>query len=52
MVMAYGTIEDLRLETAAAPHIHVTTVAPGAVDTPIYRRAANVEGHPGKPRRR
>lgn len=39
----------LRLETADAPDIFVTTVAPGAVDTPIYRRAATVEGHHGKP---
>ncbi|CAN5753370.1 SDR family oxidoreductase [soil metagenome] len=44
-----GLARILRLETADAPDIHVTTVAPGAVDTPIYRRAASVEGHPGKP---
>nr|WP_256444583.1 SDR family oxidoreductase [Aquihabitans sp. G128] len=44
-----GLSRILRLETADAPDIHVSTVAPGAVDTPIYRRAASVEGHPGKP---
>ena len=44
-----GLARILRLETADAPDIHVTTVAPGAVDTPIYRRAATVEGHPGTP---
>lgn len=43
-----GLARILRLETAGS-NIHVTTVAPGAVDTPIYRRAASVEGHPGKP---
>jgi NAD(P)-dependent dehydrogenase (short-subunit alcohol dehydrogenase family) len=44
-----GLSRVLRLETGDAEDIVVTTVAPGAVDTPIYRRAANVIGHPGKP---
>ncbi|MCU1499846.1 MAG: short-chain dehydrogenase/reductase [Acidimicrobiales bacterium] len=44
-----GLARVLQLETADAPDIHVATVAPGAVDTPIYQRAANVGGRPGKP---
>ncbi|CAN5838783.1 SDR family oxidoreductase [soil metagenome] len=44
-----GLAHVLQLETRDAPDIRVITVAPGGVDTPIYRRAANVEGRPGKP---
>ncbi len=44
-----GLARVLQLETADVPGIVVTTVSPGAVDTPIYRRAANVQGHAGKP---
>lgn len=44
-----GLARVLQLETAGDPGIHVATVAPGAVDTPIYQRAANVGGRPGKP---
>jgi NAD(P)-dependent dehydrogenase (short-subunit alcohol dehydrogenase family) len=44
-----GLARVLKLETADAPDIIVTTVSPGAVDTPIYRRAASVVGHHGKP---
>ena len=44
-----GLARVLQLETADAPGITVTTVAPGAVDTPIYRRAATVVGHHGAP---
>jgi NAD(P)-dependent dehydrogenase (short-subunit alcohol dehydrogenase family) len=39
----------LQLETADAEGVRVCTVAPGAVDTPIYRRAANVTGRVGRP---
>jgi NAD(P)-dependent dehydrogenase (short-subunit alcohol dehydrogenase family) len=39
----------LQLETADTPSINVITVAPGAIDTPIYRRAATVTGHHGAP---
>lgn len=39
----------LQLETADAPGVRVCAVAPGAVDTPIYRRAANVRGRHGRP---
>lgn len=43
-----GLAHVLQLETRDAPGIRVITVAPGGVDTPIYQRAANVEGRPGK----
>jgi NAD(P)-dependent dehydrogenase (short-subunit alcohol dehydrogenase family) len=44
-----GLAKVLQLETADAPGVRVCTVAPGAVDTPIYRRAANVTGRVGRP---
>jgi NAD(P)-dependent dehydrogenase (short-subunit alcohol dehydrogenase family) len=43
-----GLARILRLETRDVPGVRVVTVAPGAVDTPVFRRAANVEGRPGK----
>jgi NAD(P)-dependent dehydrogenase (short-subunit alcohol dehydrogenase family) len=36
----HGLARILQLETRDAPDVHVCTVSPGAVDTPIYRRAA------------
>ncbi|MEU8657928.1 SDR family NAD(P)-dependent oxidoreductase [Actinoplanes philippinensis] len=42
-------IRALRLETRDAPDIHVCLVSPGAVNTPIYRNAANYAGVAGKP---
>jgi short-subunit dehydrogenase len=39
----------LQLETRDAPGVNVCTVAPGAVDTPIYRAAANFVGRIGRP---
>lgn len=44
-----GMAEVLRLETRDADGVRVCTVSPGAVDTPIYRRAANIGGAVGKP---
>jgi NAD(P)-dependent dehydrogenase (short-subunit alcohol dehydrogenase family) len=44
-----GMVKVLRLETQALRGIEVCAVAPGAVDTPIYRRAATYVGHHGKP---
>lgn len=44
-----GLARTLQLETRDAPDIVVSTVAPGGVDTPIYWRAANVEGPVGAP---
>jgi len=35
-----GLSRVLQLETRDAPDVHVCTVAPGAIDTPIYRHAA------------
>lgn len=44
-----GLAEVLRLETRDVDGVRVCTVSPGAVDTPIYRRAANTGGAVGKP---
>src|SRR4029078_13075105 len=37
------------LEVLHQPAIHVCSVAPGGVNTPIYRQAANVTGPAPKP---
>lgn len=42
-------VRALRLETRDAPGIQVCLVSPGAVDTPIYRNAANFAGRIGRP---
>jgi NAD(P)-dependent dehydrogenase (short-subunit alcohol dehydrogenase family) len=39
----------LQLEVRDAPDVHVCTVAPGSVDTPIFRHAANFAGRVGRP---
>jgi NAD(P)-dependent dehydrogenase (short-subunit alcohol dehydrogenase family) len=39
-----GLSECLRLEVHGHPHIHVCTITPPAVDTPIYLHAANLTG--------
>jgi NAD(P)-dependent dehydrogenase (short-subunit alcohol dehydrogenase family) len=39
----------LQLEVRNEPDVHVCTVAPGSVDTPIFRHAANFAGHVGRP---
>ncbi len=39
----------LRQETRDAPDIHVCSVTPGSVDTPIYESAANYAGFVGRP---
>lgn len=44
-----GLARILRLEVHDAPGIHVCTVAPGAVNTPIYDQAANYAGRGGYP---
>jgi NAD(P)-dependent dehydrogenase (short-subunit alcohol dehydrogenase family) len=44
-----GLARVLELETVDEPDVHVITVAPGAVDTPIYRSAANITDRAGKP---
>ena len=45
----HGLARILQLEVRDAPGVHVCTVAPGAVDTPIFRRAANYAGFVGRP---
>jgi len=44
-----GLLRTLQLETAGAPGIRVCSIAPGGVNTPIYRQAANVTGRSAKP---
>lgn len=39
-----GLSESLRQELDDAPDIHVCTLLPAAIDTPIYQHAANVTG--------
>jgi short-subunit dehydrogenase len=56
-VMAYGRLEQVppavfERTVATAIHgtgVHVCTVAPGSVDTPIFRQAANFAGRSGRP---
>jgi NAD(P)-dependent dehydrogenase (short-subunit alcohol dehydrogenase family) len=40
---------QLRLENRDRPDVAIVYVAPGGVDTPIYRHAASVIGHEGRP---
>lgn len=40
---------QLQLENRDARDVHVSYVAPGGVDTPIYGRSASYTGHAGKP---
>jgi NAD(P)-dependent dehydrogenase (short-subunit alcohol dehydrogenase family) len=44
-----GLIRSLRQEFRDVPGIHICTVAPGSVDTPIYTSAANYAGFVGRP---
>ncbi|MFL6161449.1 MAG: SDR family NAD(P)-dependent oxidoreductase [Jatrophihabitantaceae bacterium] len=44
-----GLLRTLQLEVAGQPDIHVCSIAPGGVNTPIYRQAANVTGRSVKP---
>lgn len=44
-----GLARVLQLEARSTPGVHVCTVAPGSVDTPIYQRAANYAGRVGNP---
>ena len=44
-----GLLRTLQLEVAREPDIHVCSIAPGGVNTPIYRQAANVTGRSTKP---
>lgn len=44
-----GLIRTLQIETRDLPDVHITAVAPGGVDTPIYYQAATVTGSTGRP---
>jgi NAD(P)-dependent dehydrogenase (short-subunit alcohol dehydrogenase family) len=44
-----GLLGTLRQETRDLPGVHVCSVAPGSVDTPIYTSAANYAGFVGRP---
>jgi NAD(P)-dependent dehydrogenase (short-subunit alcohol dehydrogenase family) len=44
-----GLLRTLQLEVLHQPDIHVCSVAPGGVNTPIYRQAANITGRTAKP---
>lgn len=44
-----GLTRVLQQEHRDLPDVHVTSVAPGAVRTPIYRQAASYLGHFGSP---
>jgi NAD(P)-dependent dehydrogenase (short-subunit alcohol dehydrogenase family) len=44
-----GLIRTLQLETRELPHVHISAVAPGGVNTPIYYQAATVIGSTGRP---
>jgi len=44
-----GLLRSLRQEFRDVPGVHICTVAPGSVDTPIYTSAANYAGFVGRP---
>lgn len=44
-----GLSESLRMEVADAPGIHVCTVLPASVDTPLFQHGANYTGRAVKP---
>ena len=51
-VSKWGTralVRQLQLENRDLPAVHISYVAPPAVDTPIYRQAANYQGYEGRP---
>ena len=44
-----GLLRVLQLELLGEPDIHVCSISPGGVNTPIYRQAANITGRSAKP---
>jgi short-subunit dehydrogenase len=44
-----GLSESLRMELLDAPDIHVCTVLPGAIDTPLFQQGANYTGRAVRP---
>ncbi|MFL6131546.1 MAG: SDR family NAD(P)-dependent oxidoreductase [Nocardioidaceae bacterium] len=45
----HGLVRALQVEARETPGVHVTLVAPGGVDTPIYTQAGNYAGWEGRP---
>jgi hypothetical protein len=45
----HGLARVLWIEARETPGISVSLVAPGAVDTPVYRQAGSYLGHGGRP---
>jgi NAD(P)-dependent dehydrogenase (short-subunit alcohol dehydrogenase family) len=45
----HGLVRALQVEVRETPGVHVTLVAPGGVDTPIYTQAGNYSGWEGRP---
>jgi short-subunit dehydrogenase len=44
-----GLSHSLRQELVDLPNVHVCTVSPASIDTPLWQRAANYSGHKVKP---
>ena len=44
-----GLVRTLQQEVRDVPGVHVSAVAPGGVNTPIYSQGATYAGHPGRP---
>lgn len=44
-----GLSDSLRMELADAPDIHVCTILPASIDTPLFQHAANYTGRAIKP---
>ena len=44
-----GLLRTLQIETRDLPHVHISTVSPGGVSTPIYYQAATYAGTTGTP---
>src|SRR5918994_2114334 len=44
-----GLSESLRMELRDAPDIHVCTVLPAAIDTPLFQHGANFTGRAARP---
>lgn len=45
----HGLVRTVQVETREREGVEVSLVAPGGIDTPVYRRAATVLGRHGKP---
>jgi short-subunit dehydrogenase len=45
----HGLARALQAEVRSTPGVHVSLVAPGSIDTPVYERAGNYIGRVGQP---